>query len=706
MASVDNVYDIAPINKYVASSGQTVFDYDFPIFDAVDLRVYVGDVLQSIGTDYTVQGEGNENGGTVTFTSGRSSGQQITIYRLMPIERLTDMAQNGPMRAADFNQELDRITMYLQEVRRDMDRSLRFGILGNSPSPELSPIDNWKDRYLYVDSSGALVPTVDAGSTPINQEIIGDLFFPETPNEIAEDAAPVAPYITPSHKSMREVLLNRYLTDAQMNGDGDITDQLNWAIAVAQSSGAMKVVLPPGAMNISDTINADGDGISIVGAGMFSSVLTQTEINKHGFRVNANRALLMDLQITGVGSTNNVEWRGIYLPGTDDVSIIRCAVLGTSGAGIYMGQISDGNDPTQTRSERGRIIDCLIEDATGPGNQGCGIEIAGGIDCIVRGNIVRRTKVHGIRINGGVRCIVDGNIVEDAAQLSGMTGIYVATATMPGPALVVCTDTTVTNNIVRFVTPKTSGAFTGIGVIGATDIIIKGNRVMMDGMTDADDSRGIDVITASLPIINERITISDNNVSGDGYKVGIGMQSECDGVIVSGNHVTGYVTAGIRDTGSGIRGAAFGNVMNPGIASAYGILKGSGSGLMTGFGNVVLDTNTNSAFAATAGSFTPGFGPFRRLVTRVAGQSRLEIASLASHPLETGDRIRFSTTGVLPDPLAPDTDYFATRVSDTRIGVATSLANAVSGTEITLTDGGSGTHTVVSARTNWGVTVG
>jgi hypothetical protein len=67
MASVDNVYDIAPINKYVASSGQTVFDYDFPIFDAVDLRVYVGDVLQSIGTDYTVQGEGNENGGTVTF---------------------------------------------------------------------------------------------------------------------------------------------------------------------------------------------------------------------------------------------------------------------------------------------------------------------------------------------------------------------------------------------------------------------------------------------------------------------------------------------------------------------------------------------------------------------------------------------------------------------------------------------------------------
>jgi hypothetical protein len=243
MASVDNVYDIAPINKYVASSGQTVFDYDFPIFDAVDLRVYVGDVLQSIGTDYTVQGEGNENGGTVTFTSGRSSGQQITIYRLMPIERLTDMAQNGPMRAADFNQELDRITMYLQEVRRDMDRSLRFGILGNSPSPELSPIDNWKDRYLYVNSSGALEPSVNVGTTPLSQSIIGDLLYPQTSIELSNSIDPAFKQYPPGH-------LFRYVNpiDAPSTGNGSHDDTAAWAACLLACSGApyqMHVPKPP-----------------------------------------------------------------------------------------------------------------------------------------------------------------------------------------------------------------------------------------------------------------------------------------------------------------------------------------------------------------------------------------------------------------------------------------------------------------------------
>lgn len=232
MASVDNVYDIAPINKYVASSGQTVFDYDFPIFDAVDLRVYVGDVLQSIGTDYTVQGEGNENGGTVTFLVGRVAGTQVTIYRKMPIERLTDMAQNGPMRAADFNQELDRITMYLQEIERDMARSLRFGLLGNSPSPELSPIDNWKDRYLYVNSSGALQPSVNIGTTPLSQSVIGELLYPVSSEETSAG-------IIPANQAFPVGNVLRYGADP--TGTVDSTFAIQSAIDVGQA-----VIFPTG----------------------------------------------------------------------------------------------------------------------------------------------------------------------------------------------------------------------------------------------------------------------------------------------------------------------------------------------------------------------------------------------------------------------------------------------------------------------------
>jgi hypothetical protein len=150
----------------------------------------------------------------------------------MPIERLTDMAQNGPMRAADFNQELDRITMYLQEVRRDMDRSLRFGILGNSPSPELSPIDNWKDRYLYVNSSGALEPSVNIGTTPLSQSIIADLLYPQTATEISVGATPVDHTYPPDLSALDP---RRY---------GALSPQtVNTAINVASAAGGGRVVI-------------------------------------------------------------------------------------------------------------------------------------------------------------------------------------------------------------------------------------------------------------------------------------------------------------------------------------------------------------------------------------------------------------------------------------------------------------------------------
>jgi len=62
--------------------------------------------------------------------------------------------------------------------------------------------------------------------------------------------------------------------------------------------------------------------------------------------------------------------------------------------------------------------------------------------------------------------------------------------------------------------------------------------------------------------------------------------------------------------------------------------------------------------------------------------------------IPTGARIRFKTTDTLPDPLGVDTIYYAIRDSATEIKVASSKANAHAGTQIDLTDQGTGTHTV------------
>lgn len=64
----------------------------------------------------------------------------------------------------------------------------------------------------------------------------------------------------------------------------------------------------------------------------------------------------------------------------------------------------------------------------------------------------------------------------------------------------------------------------------------------------------------------------------------------------------------------------------------------------------------------------------------------------------TGDRVIFSTTSALPDPLQPLTGYYVIRVDDTTMQVAESKDDALAGTAIDLTDAGTGTHTVKRAE--------
>jgi hypothetical protein len=68
-------------------------------------------------------------------------------------------------------------------------------------------------------------------------------------------------------------------------------------------------------------------------------------------------------------------------------------------------------------------------------------------------------------------------------------------------------------------------------------------------------------------------------------------------------------------------------------------------------------------------------------------------ASIPSNLL-TGTRVRLTTTTTLPAGLATATDYYLVRLSDTTFELATTYANALAGTQINITDAGTGTHTV------------
>lgn len=69
-----------------------------------------------------------------------------------------------------------------------------------------------------------------------------------------------------------------------------------------------------------------------------------------------------------------------------------------------------------------------------------------------------------------------------------------------------------------------------------------------------------------------------------------------------------------------------------------------------------------------------------------------------AHGLATGDRLFLTTTGTLPTGLSASTEYFAIRVDADTFELATTLANAIAGTQIDITAAaGGGTHTVTAS---------
>lgn len=62
---------------------------------------------------------------------------------------------------------------------------------------------------------------------------------------------------------------------------------------------------------------------------------------------------------------------------------------------------------------------------------------------------------------------------------------------------------------------------------------------------------------------------------------------------------------------------------------------------------------------------------------------------------KSGFKIRLATTGALPAPLAINTTYYVIYIDDDNIKVATTLANALAGTAVTLTNTGTGSHSAI-----------
>jgi len=110
------VIDNATSNEYIASASQTVFTYTFEIVDKDDIEVQQNGVVLAEGTNYTVTGVGNDNGGTIVLTVGATAGDILLLFRDMALERLTTYQQQGDFLATDVNFDFDRLWLAVQQT--------------------------------------------------------------------------------------------------------------------------------------------------------------------------------------------------------------------------------------------------------------------------------------------------------------------------------------------------------------------------------------------------------------------------------------------------------------------------------------------------------------------------------------------------------------------------------------------------------------
>lgn len=113
---------------YSGNDSTTAFAVPYLFFDDDDLTVILTDAAgtettQVITTDYTVTGDGEQSGGTVTMITPPATGETLTILREVPYTQGLDLVENDPFPSDLVEEQFDILTMLAQQNKDLIDRS-------------------------------------------------------------------------------------------------------------------------------------------------------------------------------------------------------------------------------------------------------------------------------------------------------------------------------------------------------------------------------------------------------------------------------------------------------------------------------------------------------------------------------------------------------------------------------------------------------
>ncbi len=140
--------------QYQADGIVKEFFYNFMIFAAGDLKVYINDILQESG--YTITNVGNKEGGSVIFDAAPENASIITLVRRLDITRTSEFQEGGELRAKVLNREFDYQVACLQQLCDTFERIPSRPIY--SPNYDLTlPAPEAGKALLWESDNGTLI---------------------------------------------------------------------------------------------------------------------------------------------------------------------------------------------------------------------------------------------------------------------------------------------------------------------------------------------------------------------------------------------------------------------------------------------------------------------------------------------------------------------------------------------------------------------
>lgn len=131
------------IKQYPGDGAETIFIYNFLVPLDGDIEVYLtpaGEIpdpsadLQTLNVDYTVQGAGVTDGGTITFTTAPEDGAVITLSRNVAASSETNFQQAATLNGENLDDAIERLTLLAQQSQSYyLRRNLSYKINADLP---------------------------------------------------------------------------------------------------------------------------------------------------------------------------------------------------------------------------------------------------------------------------------------------------------------------------------------------------------------------------------------------------------------------------------------------------------------------------------------------------------------------------------------------------------------------------------------------